>query len=126
MPQAVELFNDARFISCKCSAAVTGGRFVKISATVDATNGNPVVAHAGAGQKVFGVAMFDAPINGYVTVARAPNVMPVTSGAAIAAGAQVESDANGKAITLDAGKPAGTCINTVGGADATAYTALEG
>jgi hypothetical protein len=120
MPNAVELFKDGP-IPCKASAAVTGGRFVKISATVEATDGNPVVAHAGAGEKVFGVAMHDAAIGAFVTVARPGDVMPVTSGAAVAAGAEVQSDANGKAITLAAGKSAGIAINTVGAADATVY-----
>lgn len=125
MPTAVELFSDSRYIPCKTSAAVTGGRLVKISATVDATDGNPVVAHAGAGEKVFGVAMQDAASGGFVTVARLV-VMPVTSGAAVDAGDEVEADAAAKGITLAAGKSAGVALNTVAGADATLYVALGG
>lgn len=119
-------------ISAKATAGITGKRFVKISA---GRTGGPAlssdllnvysVAHAGAGQKAIGVSGHDIASGAVGPIHTGPGtILPVTSGAAITAGAEVESDANGKAIPLASGKSLGVCLNTVGGADVDAEIKL--
>lgn len=125
-------------VSAKASAAITGKRFVKISGNRTGGGGEGaagattvgvglstdlenlyLVAQCVAKDQCFGVSGFDAAINGELKVYKkaAGVIVPVTSGAAIAAGAEVESDAEGKAITLAAGKALGYCLNGVSGAN---------
>lgn len=127
---ATPLYEDGDELTCFCTANVTGKTFVKISAdrqaggfpagiTDQITGGNVSVAPAGAGDKVFGVAQYDQVSGNLVTVQRAIKVMPVTAGAAITAGQEVQSDASGHAIPLAAGKAAGLAIgNAANTADA--------
>jgi hypothetical protein len=130
---AQEYYEDADEITCFATANVVGKTFVGISAarqlggpnlvgggiTDSITGGNVSVATAAAGGKVFGVAMYDAPQGTLVPVYRYSHVMPVTAGAAITAGQEVQSDASGNAIPLAAGKPAGLAIDScASGADA--------
>jgi hypothetical protein len=101
---AIALFDDGDYLPCKASAPVTGKRFVAISGGRDA-NGNIQVAHAAAGANVLGVAQFDSADHDdqYVTVAAGIGlIVPVTAGAAIAAGARIASDATGQAVTVTA------------------------
>jgi hypothetical protein len=118
-------------LSFKAGAAVTGKRFVAPSA--DRTGGGTkglstdlqnayVCSHAGAGIKAAGVAMYDTPINTMGGMYGTPGeVVPVTSGAAITAGAEVMSDANGKAIPLVPGtatnRANGLAMTSVAGTD---------
>jgi hypothetical protein len=126
MPDALPLYDSGDYVPCKAADGVLGGRFVKISAAPSA-DGNPTVAHAGAGEKVFGVCQFDAAAaqDFHVTVARGSLIHAVTAGAAVAVGAGVQSDAAGKAITLAAGIRAGTAINAAAADGDTIYVALE-
>lgn len=111
-------------IPAACSAAVTGKRFLKVTGnrqsgpglSSTAEGSNYQVAQCVAGDKSIGVSMYDAPINGKVGIVR-EGIVPVTSGAAVTAGTEVQSDANGKAITLAAGKPLGYAMSGVGAAD---------
>lgn len=89
------LYLEGRNITGRASAAVTGKRFVKISG--NGTEGLPSVAHAAAGQLVFGVSGYDAASGTSLPVIR-KGVVPVTAGAALAAGQRVQSDANGQAV----------------------------
>lgn len=91
------------------SVAVTGKKFVDISAALDAAAGvSPKVALPSAGGKVTGVAAFDAPVNGLVTVLRdRGSVVPVTAAGTIAFGAEVQVDATGAVVTLAAGVAVG-------------------
>lgn len=117
--EAIAFYDSGEDITGFCTAAVTGKRFVKVSGartgggpvSDDIGGGNVKVAPAGAGDKVFGVATYDAAINSLVPVARANKVMPVLAGAALTAGQEVQSDALGKAIPLAAGKAAGLVID---------------
>lgn len=119
-------------ITCAAGAAIGAGRFVKISAnmqqvsplldlstpTSPLTGGNlPVVAQCVAGDKAFGVAEWDASGAGEVLgVFCGHFIVPMVAGAAVAAGVEVQADANGAAITLAAGKANGIAVNTaVGG-----------
>lgn len=110
MPDAIPLYDNGDYLPCKATAAVTGARFVAVSANRDA-HGNIQVAQAGAGADVLGVAQQDAAINAYVTVCAGPGIIvPVTAGAALVFGQAVQSDATGQAIPLAAGVRAGKVI----------------
>jgi predicted RecA/RadA family phage recombinase len=119
-------------ITAAAGAAIGAGRFVRISANMQQTSplldistslspltgGNlPVVSQCTAGQKAFGVAEWDAAAAGDVLGVYCGHfIVPMVSGAAITAGVEVESDANGAAITLASGKANGIAVNTaVGG-----------
>ena len=111
------------------TAAVTGKRFVVISANVSSGPGLsntaegslPKVALAGAGAQAIGVSKYDQPtVNGNVGVARG-GIVPVEAGGTITAGAKIMSDATGRAVAWtfaasDANNPLGVAINdaTVG------------
>lgn len=115
---AVPFYDNGSEITCVAGAGgVTGKRFVKVlGAAVGETQ---IVVLPAAGDKVLGVAGFDAAAGEFVTVYRLPNVMPVTAGAALTAGQEVQTDGTGKAIVLAAGKPAGSVmIDAANGADA--------
>lgn len=107
-------------ITGHASAAVTGKRFLKVSGNRETTDNNVRVAHADAAGRIIGVAGFDAAINKKVTVIRgAGMIVPVTADGAIAAFAEVEVGANGKAKTIGGGIPVGVCMTAViDGADA--------
>lgn len=126
-------YEDADEITGYCTGNVLGKHFVKIAAarqaggpnlvsgaiTDSVVGGNVSIAQAVAGDKVFGVAMYDQTTGNLVPVYRCNHVMPVVAGAAITAGTEVQSDANGAAIPLAAGKPAGLAIDgAASGADA--------
>jgi hypothetical protein len=130
---ATPFYEDGDELTGFCTANVTGKHFVKISGarqlggpnlvagaiTDSIAGGNVSVAPAVAGDKVFGVAVYDQLSGNLVPIYRSPKVVPVTAGAAIAAGAEVQSDANGAAITLAAGKAVGLCLDAAAsGADA--------
>lgn len=120
-------------ITFKATAAVTGKRFVAPSGN---RTGGPGLstdlanvyqcAHAGAGAHAIGVSKYDVA-NGALGGAHASAgmIVPVTAGAALAAGQAVQSDANGQAIPLAAGVKLGVCMNgAAGGADAEIRLAL--
>lgn len=120
-------------ISYEATAAVTGKRFLKISGSRESGPGLSATAEGGnyrmqqcvAGEDSVGVSDKDVASGDKGVALGQPGwVVPVTSGAAIAAGAEVQSDANGKAITLAAGKSLGKCLTAVGGADVDAEIKL--
>jgi hypothetical protein len=97
-------------LGCHASAAVTGKRFVKVTGVP--VEGNPRVGPTVAGDKPLGVADRDVAIAEKVGVYSQPGiVVPVTAGAAITAGQEVQSDASARAIPLAAGKVAGMALN---------------
>lgn len=126
--ECMPYFEPGSRISARCSAAVTGKRFVAISGNIQSgpglsstsEGGNLQVAHAGAGTKAFGVAGYDGASGELIPVLNGPGmVVPVTAGANIAAGAEVEVGSNGQAITLASGKAVGMCLTAAtNGADA--------
>ena len=96
---AVPFWDEGNTITCHASEALTGKRFVHVSAP--RTDGNPTVDHSvgAAGKRVLGVTARDAASGEKVSVYSAPGlVMPVTTAEAISAGALVYSDADGKAV----------------------------
>lgn len=104
-------------ITAEATAAITARRFVRISGN-RAAAGNLSVAHASAGGRAFGVAKNDAAIGDLLGVAR-DGVCLVTTGGAIAAGADVGVGADGKAVAWTTGVVVGHAINgAASGADA--------
>lgn len=112
----VPLFEGHKPITRRASAAVTGKTFVSVSADIQSgpaitttalpttwDGGNIQVATTGAGLKSEGVAAYDAASGAVLPVYGGGNVVPVTAGATITAGQQVQSDASGKAIPLASG-----------------------
>lgn len=84
----VRVYAPGADITAEATATVTGRRFVRISGN-RATGGNLSVAHATAAARAFGVARHDATTGELVSIARG-GVVKVTTGAVIAAGADVE------------------------------------
>lgn len=107
---AVPYYSGGDEFTCHVSAQVYGKRFVSISGAP--TDERPTVTLAAAGSQALGVSAHDAATGEGVTVYRAPNVMPVTAGAALTAGALVETNAAGEAIPLATGRPLGVCLNS--------------
>lgn len=110
MAESIEKYANGRPITCAAGAAITGARFVSISAAP--TSGNPTVTHTGAAAKVFGVSATDAASGAILPVhINDGDVVPVEAGTGgVTAGQVVEAEAAGKAITRSAGIAAGTCV----------------
>lgn len=135
--ELIPYYRPGQDVTAKAEVALTGKLCVQISdprtsgpglaATAEGsvyTVGLPSTAGAaGAGKRVFGVAKYDAAIGTLVGVARG-GIIPITSGAAISAGQEVEVAATGKVIPLAAGQPIGVCCNTVAGTDVDAEIAI--
>lgn len=127
----VPFFEPGKNPTAIAEAAVTGKQCVQISGDrvggpgfTGAESrlyqvGHPNTAGAaGAAKRILGVAGYDAPIGGDVKVIRG-GIVPVKSGAAIAAGVEVEVTATGTVITLAAGIAIGLCMTGCSsGADA--------
>ena len=91
---------DSERVTCTPSTAVIGKRLVSISGDANA-DGTYTIAPTGAGGKAFGVAAWDSPIGGKVTVIVVGSgfTVPITTGAAVVAGDSLVSDATGQVIT---------------------------
>lgn len=114
--ESIPFYEPGHTFTGKCTAPVTGSRFVVISGNKDADTGAVSIAPAGAGARVFGVAAYDGAIDALVPVHSTPGmVVAVTSAAALAAGAPVASDATGRVVAAGAaGTPiAGYLIDAV-------------
>lgn len=106
MADMVPFFFPADTLTCHASEAITGRRIVGIA---DARrDDNPTVGHAAGGD--FGVAARDAVADGKVTVYTV-GVLEVEAGAAVAAGALVASDADGRAVTATTGAYVGRALD---------------
>lgn len=85
---------------------ITGKRFIVIGGDISA-DGAISVDHSSSG-RVIGVSAYDAPQGGKVGVIRGARiVVPVTAAFSGAAGADVASDAQGRAVAVGAGVAAG-------------------
>lgn len=132
--ECIPWYEDADRLSAQATAAVNGKRFVKVSAArtsgplipataqigaSDPTDGGRIqVAQCVAGDPSLGVSSWDAAIGEGLDVIT-EGVVPVVAGAAITAGQEVQSDANGQAIPLAAGKKIGYAVDAAAnGADA--------
>lgn len=115
MPDCVPAWIPGEQLTAFAAAALTGCRLVKISAAPQ-SDGTPTVNVPGAGDPCYGVAAQDAPINTAVMVYRSSTILPVESGAAFAAGAELQCDASGRVITLAAGVKVGIAHQAAGAA----------
>lgn len=103
--QLFEFFGkDNDSLTCKAGAAITGKRFVKLAA--GGTDQVPVVVPCGAGERAYGVAAWDVPIGGKVTVVRR-SIATVTAGEALLSGDPVASGPDGKAVKAGTNTPLG-------------------
>jgi hypothetical protein len=128
---SIPYYTPAFDLPCQVTAAVTGKRFVAISAArvsgpllaATADGGNYRVAQCGAGGRAVGVSKYDqGTVGGKLGIHRI-GVVPVTAGAAITAGQDIMSDATGQAVpwtsaASEANKRLGTAMNdAANGAD---------
>lgn len=136
----IPFYEDADRITATTTAAVTGKRLLLISGSrtsgpgipsspsvgaSDPTEGGTYrVAQATALAACVGVAAWDAASGDLVGVI-AEGIVPITSVAAIAAGARVEAGAAGKVQTLTTGVPIGVCMTAASGADVDAEIRLQ-
>lgn len=103
------VYDPGADITAVATTPVVAQRFVAISG--NRVDGNVAVAPAAAAGRVFGVAATDAAAGELVRVVRgASRVVRVTAAGPIAANAEIEVAADGKATTLAAGKAVGFCI----------------
>jgi hypothetical protein len=128
----LEVFTDSAGTG-RATAAVTRSRFLALTAAMDPAlntsidGGVPGVAHAAAGAKAIGVSMGDQPtVGGMVAFEGNPGkVVPVEAGAAVTAGAEVQSDATGRAIPLAAGRANGTAWTAAGAAGTIIFVQIQ-
>lgn len=137
--EAIAYFDPGNDLTGQASAAITGRRFLNVTGAKQAGSGGLAsdtfggsipVAHAGAGVKAIGVSTYDAAIGAKVPIARGHKVFPVEAGAAITAGADVMSDATGRAVpwvsaASEANARLGKCLNTITAAAQIAVVALD-
>lgn len=105
--ECIPLYRPGADLTCLTTAAVTGKRFVELSAdTLNATTGVIAsVAHATAAGPALGVSAYDAASGARVPVVRGKgSIVPVAAAGTIAYGAYVEVGTAGKAVTLASGK----------------------
>lgn len=111
MPTQNRVYHPGADVTGRATADVTNRRFVAVSGNraTQTQGGNVSIAPAAAGTRAFGVAADDAAIGQLVDVLRG-GVVRVDAGGAIAAGAEVEVGAAGKAITKASGITVGVAI----------------
>lgn len=113
-------------VSATATAAITGKRFVNLSAAANPVTGVlPGVAHATAAGDAIGVATRDTTSGARLSVEHRPGtIVPVTCSAAIAYGAEVEVATGGKAVTKTAGIAIGRAWSTTSAADTDVFVEL--
>lgn len=116
----VGVYEPGRDITGRATAAVTGKRFLKISANRSTVSGNISVAHADAAGRACGVSKYDAASGDIVGVVRGNSrVTNVTADGALAAFDQVEVGTAGKAKKFASGVAVGYALTAAAdGADA--------
>lgn len=112
--ECIPLYTPGTSITVLATADVKAKQFVKVSAAMN--KGLIKVAPPSAKGAVFGVAVRDA-LNTKRTVALRGkgNILPVVAGAAIAALAELEVDANGKVVTWTDGVKVGRALDAAAG-----------
>lgn len=121
--ECIPLYRPGQDITAVTTGAVVGKTFVDYSAAM--TTGLPSVNTATAAGKVAGVAAYDAASGARVAVIRGKGqIVPVTSGAAITALAEVEVGTAGKAVAFSAGVKVGRALSAAAGANAQVFVEL--
>ena len=113
--ECIPFFEPGQRLTGQAAAAIVGKRFVKINGNRLADGSFPIV-HAGAGDPAFGVSGWSAAIGGKVNIIRVPGIIvPILCPGALAAGVEVASDAEGRAVAAVAGnRVLGRTVNAVG------------
>lgn len=109
----IPLYRPGADLTCLTTAAVTGKRFVELSADtlVSSTGALASVAHATAAGPALGVAEYDAAITTRVPVIRGKGaIVPVAAAGTIAYGAYVEVGTAGKVVTIASGVKVGRAL----------------
>lgn len=104
---AIPFYSEGYIFTCHAAQDLAGKRFVTLAG--NQLDDRPTVGYA-AGGRPLGVSAYDVVLGGGVTVYRAPSVMPVTAGAALTAGQEVGSDAEGRAVPAGAGTGIGLAL----------------
>lgn len=124
--ECIPFYEDGDELTVQADAALTGKRFVEISANkdpasfalaADAVGGNFHVNYPSAGGLVFGVTMRDVASGAKVGVWRGKGmIIPVTAGASVARGDELQVDTTGRVITATTGVKVGRALTaaTVG------------
>ena len=121
--ECIPLYRPGTDITAVTTGAVTGKRFVDYSAAM--TTGLPSVNTATAAGKVAGVAAYDAASGARVAVIRGKGtIVPVISGAAVTALAEVEVGTTGRAVPFSAGVKVGRALSAAGAADVQIWVEL--
>ena len=103
-------------VTGEATGAITARRFLAVSGN-RVSGGNVAVAHATAAGRVCGVAATDAASGDLVTIVRGNSrVVKVTAGGAIAAFAEVEVGAAGRAVTKTSGVAVGYALTAAANA----------
>lgn len=122
--ECIPYFEDADRVTGHCTATVRGKRFVAVSGNLQ-TDNNVAVAEAGSGVAAFGVAGYDGATGAKIPVITGNQIVPVLAGAALTAGQEVQSDAQGRAIPLAAGKSLGKVLTAQSTVDADAMIKIN-
>lgn len=117
--------------TCRAQSAVVGGRFLTVVGDLAGDiagampeDGHPRVAHGIAGRPI-GVAARDTAAGGTVLCYTAPVILPIQVGAAVAAGADLVSLPDGRAVpTGTAGAGAGVGAVSLSAAGAANETVM--
>lgn len=121
----IPFYEPAERVTGHAAVAITGKRFVAITGrqaggspglSTGGEGGDYVLAIVTAAAKAVAVAAHDAAIGEKVTLIMGSQIVPVTAGATVTAGSEVEVDSVGRVINLAAGKAVGLALtgNTVG------------
>lgn len=127
MASLIGRFKPGENVPGFATAQVNAGRFVRGTGAAGAGDAPLTaypIAHCGAGLRAFGVAEADSgpPTHNansqtrMVNVARRGTISRVVAGAAVAALAEVESDATGRAITRATGVALGVALTAAAAA----------
>lgn len=119
MPDNVMVpIHESSDVTVSADGAITGCTFVAVSGREGGIDNNYIGSTCAAEAKPFGVARYDIADGESAGVVGTPGrIVTVKAGGTVAAGAQIEVGADGKAVTLDAGVPAGIAL-TGGAANA--------
>lgn len=124
MTELIARFKPGENLPVFAQAQINAGHFVKVAGAKTAQGDYPAI-HAAAGENSLGVAEYDSAPTTYpehatdrrVNVVRRGAVARVVAGAAVAVGAEVESDATGRAITQTTGVILGQALTAAAAAD---------
>lgn len=128
--ECIPFMDDGDEVTVHAANALTGKRFAAITGRqsgkragtginagldTNAAGGNYTADVPGAGVKAFGVVQYDVAAGDKVTLLKR-KILPVTCGATVTVGSEVEVDSVGRVINLATGKAVGLCLvgNTIG------------